>query len=61
MLSSNTIDSVGTFVLGKTLGEGSFGKVKLGLHKLTGQKVAIKIVDKIHAPVVVREVDIKLQ
>jgi len=29
----------------------------LGIHKLTGQKVAIKIVDKIHAPIVAREIE----
>lgn len=29
--------------LGKTLGSGSFSKVKLGVHDLTGQKVAVKI------------------
>lgn len=36
--------------------QGSFGKVKIGTHKLTGQKVAIKIVGKEHAPALVREV-----
>jgi len=33
---SNTI---GDFVLGKTLGEGTFGKVKLGTHIITGENV----------------------
>ena len=28
------------------MGEGTFGKVKLGTHSLTGEKVAIKILDK---------------
>jgi 5'-AMP-activated protein kinase catalytic alpha subunit len=32
--------------LGKTLGEGTFGKVRLGTHTLTGEKVAIKILEK---------------
>lgn len=27
------------YILGETIGEGTFGKVKNGLHKLTGQKV----------------------
>lgn len=31
---------------GKTLGEGTFGKVKQGTHQLTGEKVAIKILEK---------------
>lgn len=30
----------------KTIGDGSFGKVKLGLHKMTGERVAIKILCK---------------
>ena len=32
---------------GKTLGEGPFGKVKQGNHILTGEKVAIKILEKV--------------
>lgn len=31
---------------GKKLGEGTFGKVKLATHILTGEKVAIKILEK---------------
>lgn len=38
--------SIGHFILGKTLGEGTFGKVKLGTHLLTGEKVAVKILEK---------------
>lgn len=30
----------------KLIGKGAFGKVTLGIHKLTGRKVAIKTVDK---------------
>ena len=33
-------------VLGKTLGKGTFGKVKLGTHQITKEKAAIKILDK---------------
>lgn len=32
--------------IGKTLGKGTFGKVKVGIHTLTGEKVAIKILEK---------------
>jgi 5'-AMP-activated protein kinase catalytic alpha subunit len=32
--------------VGKTLGEGSFSKVKLATHKSTGEVVAIKILEK---------------
>ncbi|XP_077533339.1 maternal embryonic leucine zipper kinase-like [Haemaphysalis longicornis] len=34
------------YVLLETIGAGGFAKVKLGLHVLTGEKVAIKIMDK---------------
>ena len=37
---------IGPYYLGKTLGTGSFGKVKLGEHEKFGQKVAIKILNK---------------
>lgn len=37
---------VNRLLLGKTLGEGTFGKVRLGTHTLTGEKVAIKILEK---------------
>lgn len=33
-------------MLGKTLGEGTFGKVKLGTHILTNEKVAVKVLEK---------------
>lgn len=32
--------------IGKTIGQGTFGKVRLGTHTLTGEKVAIKILEK---------------
>jgi len=35
-----------TFKLGKTIGKGTFGKVKLGNHNLTSEKVAVKILEK---------------
>jgi len=37
---------VSHYAVGKTLGEGTFGKVKKGIHKLTGIPVAIKILEK---------------
>ncbi|XP_074651210.1 uncharacterized protein LOC141905968 isoform X2 [Tubulanus polymorphus] len=37
---------VGNYLLGKTIGEGSFAKVKEGMHTLTGEKVAVKVIDK---------------
>ena len=40
---SYTIDN---FKIEKTIGEGTFGKVKIGIHIPTGEKVAIKILEK---------------
>jgi len=37
---------VGQYLISKTLGKGSFGKVKLGIYIPNKEKVAIKIVDK---------------
>jgi serine/threonine protein kinase len=34
---------IGNYIITKNLGEGTFGKVKLGIHSFTGEKVAIKI------------------
>lgn len=36
----------GHYILGKTIGEGTFGKVKLGTHILTGETVAVKILER---------------
>ena len=49
--------SIGNYKLGKTIGEGTFGKVKLAHHRLTNTQVAVKVVDKIYAPAVIREVE----
>ena len=38
-IPSSTARSRGHYILGKTIGEGTFGKVKLGTHILTGEKV----------------------
>ena len=38
--------SFGDYIIKETIGKGTFSKVKLGLNKITGEKVAIKILDK---------------
>jgi 5'-AMP-activated protein kinase catalytic alpha subunit len=37
---------IGHYILGETLGVGTFGKVKIGIHQLTGHKVAIKVLNR---------------
>ncbi|XP_020192175.1 serine/threonine protein kinase OSK4 isoform X1 [Aegilops tauschii subsp. strangulata] len=39
-------EALKNYNLGKTLGHGTFGKVMIAEHKLTGQKVAIKILNR---------------
>lgn len=56
-LASPSVRHVGCYLLGDTVGEGTYGKVKRAVHQLTGREVAVKIVDKIHAPTVIREID----
>lgn len=38
--------NLGTFILGQKLGSGTFGIVRLATHIITGEKVAVKILDK---------------
>lgn len=42
----NKHKKIGQYILGKSIGEGTFGKVKQGMHILTGEKVAVKILEK---------------
>jgi len=37
---------LGNYIISKTIGEGTFGKVRLGIHTLTNEKVAVKILEK---------------
>ena len=41
---SKSSNAVGHYILGKALGEGTFGKVKLGTHILSGEKVSLNLV-----------------
>ncbi|GAA5897892.1 hypothetical protein JCM6882_005106 [Rhodosporidiobolus microsporus] len=45
-LTRTEIKSLGGYSLGRVIGEGSFGKVRLGVHRLTGTRVAVKQVPK---------------
>lgn len=46
LLSTSKIKQVGDYILGPTLGSGSFGKVKLATNIRNNERVAIKLVDK---------------
>ena len=37
---------INEYAIKETIGKGAFSKVKLGINKITGEKVAIKILDK---------------
>ncbi|PHZ16459.1 Pkinase-domain-containing protein [Rhizopus microsporus ATCC 52813] len=37
---------IGDYILGRTIGRGASGRVKLGIHKQTGEKVAIKLISR---------------
>lgn len=37
---------LGNYIISRTIGEGTFGKVRLGIHTLTKEKVAVKILEK---------------
>lgn len=38
--------NIGKYRLGRTIGEGTFSKVKLAFNGNNGEKVAIKVIDK---------------
>lgn len=44
--SSNAQVKIGHYILGDTLGIGTFGKVKIATHHLTNHKVAVKILNR---------------
>ncbi|MBW0480747.1 hypothetical protein O181_020462 [Austropuccinia psidii MF-1] len=49
-LHSTQLKVVGNYTLGRIIGEGSFGTVRLGIHRLTGSRVAIKQIPKSSSP-----------
>ena len=44
--SQRASQRLGQYKIIRTLGEGSFGKVKLAVHQITGQQVAFKIINR---------------
>lgn len=49
-LNSTQLKVVGNYTLGRVIGEGSFGTVRIGIHRLTGTRVAIKHIPKSSSP-----------
>lgn len=47
---------VGNYTIGRAIGEGSYGKVRLGTHRLTGTKVALKQIPKDCSAQLTREI-----
>ena len=38
--------NIGKYILEKTIGQGSYGKVRLGINRETKEKVAVKVIEK---------------
>ncbi|TFL00331.1 hypothetical protein BDV98DRAFT_112370 [Pterulicium gracile] len=55
-LSSTKIKVVGNYTLGKVIGEGAYGKVRMGTHRLTSTRVAIKQIPKSMSTALTREI-----
>ncbi|CAL1711086.1 unnamed protein product [Somion occarium] len=55
-LSSHKIRVVGNYTLGRVIGEGTYGKVRMGVHRLTGMRVAIKQIPKAMSASLTREI-----
>jgi carbon catabolite-derepressing protein kinase len=45
-LMTRTSHRLGQYNIIRTLGEGSFGKVKLAIHNVSGKEVALKIINR---------------
>jgi hypothetical protein len=41
------VKMIGDYIVKGTIGQGSYGKVKLGVHRVSGEKHAIKILNKL--------------
>ncbi|KAF9509789.1 hypothetical protein BS47DRAFT_127031 [Hydnum rufescens UP504] len=55
-LASQKIRVVGNYTLGKVIGEGTYGKVRMGTHRLTSTRVAIKQIPKEFSAQLTREI-----
>ncbi|KAE9402541.1 Pkinase-domain-containing protein [Gymnopus androsaceus JB14] len=55
-LSSHKVRVVGNYTLGRVIGEGAYGKVRMGTHRLTSTRVAIKQIPKAMSASLTREI-----
>ncbi|KAF8193006.1 Pkinase-domain-containing protein [Pholiota molesta] len=55
-LSSAKLRVVGNYTLGRVIGEGAYGKVRIGTHRLTSTRVAIKQIPKAMSASLTREI-----
>lgn len=55
-LVSSKLRVVGNYTLHRTIGRGTYGKVRLATHRLTGTRVAVKQIPKRHIPSLIREI-----
>ncbi|KIO19784.1 hypothetical protein M407DRAFT_40399, partial [Tulasnella calospora MUT 4182] len=55
-LASEKIKVVGNYTLGKVIGEGAYGKVRIGTHRLTSTRVAVKQIPKAMSASLTREI-----
>ncbi|KAF5391001.1 hypothetical protein D9757_003970 [Collybiopsis confluens] len=55
-LSSHKVRVVGNYTLGRVIGEGAYGKVRMGTHRLTSTRVALKQIPKAMSATLTREI-----
>ncbi|KAF9063017.1 hypothetical protein BDP27DRAFT_1335869 [Rhodocollybia butyracea] len=55
-LSSHKVRVIGNYTLGRVIGEGAYGKVRIGIHRLTSMRVAIKQIPKSMSASLTREI-----
>lgn len=55
-LTSGNLTVVGNYTLQRTIGEGSYGTVRLATHRLTNSRVAVKQIPKEHVASLTREI-----
>ena len=55
-LTSSALPVVGQYTLQRTIGQGTYGKVRLATHRLINARVAVKQIPKQHVASLTREI-----